>query len=47
MGRSGVRVMNNGLRVAYISGIDIDTITPIDKENDNEYLGNYFKHSDV
>eukprot|EP00347_Sterkiella_histriomuscorum_P005571 403356100 len=46
MGRAGVQLIN-GLRIAFISGIDIDSITTVDKENDQEFLGSYFKHSDL
>lgn len=46
MGRAGVRVIN-GLRIAYLNGSDIDSMTNLEAENDKEYLGTYLKHSDL
>ena len=50
MGRSGVKLMKGGLRVAYLSGIDFDIISeggstePIKATvaADPAYIGNYF-----
>lgn len=49
MGRSGVKLMKNGLRVAYLSGIDFDIIGSTDgmSGTGNGYLGNYFTSSDL
>ncbi len=40
LGRSGIKEIN-GLRIAYLSGIDIDQIT-IPTQTSDDYLGNYF-----
>ena len=44
LGRSGIKVLKGGLRVAYVSGIDSDLLGEEVKTADpNEhYLGNHF-----
>jgi len=45
MGRSGVKLMKGGLRVAYLSGIDFDAIST--KSHEAQYFGNYFSSKDL
>ena len=56
MGRSGVKLMKGGLRVAYLSGIDFDIISEGGSNdpskvaagrNDPAYIGNYFTNQDL
>lgn len=44
MGRSGIKVLKGGLRVAFISGIDSDLLGQEVKMADpaEQYLGNHF-----
>ena len=47
MGRSGIKMIN-GLRVAFVSGLDSDLLGgEVRGANDSVYLGNYFLQSDV
>jgi hypothetical protein len=48
LGRSGVKVIN-GLRVAYVSGIDFDVLggSSLASSPNNKYLGHYFFEEDL
>ena len=48
LGRSGISVIN-GVRVAFLSGIDSDILGAeiVNADNDQTYLGNYFVKKDV
>lgn len=48
MGRSGVKLIN-GLRVAYISGIDFDVLggSSLASSPNSKYLGHYFFEEDL
>ncbi len=48
LGRSGISIMN-GVRVAFLSGIDSDILGAeiVNADNDQTYLGNYFVKKDV
>ena len=48
LGRSGIKVIN-GVRIAYISGIDSDILGQeiVNADNEKTYLGNYFVKKDI
>ena len=48
LGRSGVKVIN-GLRVAYVSGIDFDVLggSSLASSPNSKYLGHYFFEEDL
>ena len=51
MGRSGIKIYDNGLRVAYLSGKDNDLFEKSSFSDhsklDNSYTGNYFTQKDI
>lgn len=49
LGRSGIKILKGGLRVAFISGIDSDLLGPEIKRADpgESYLGNLFVEKDM
>ena len=48
LGRSGIKVIN-GLRVAYVSGIDFDVLggSSLVSSPNSKYLGHYFFEEDL
>ena len=49
MGRSGIKVLKGGLRVAFVSGVDCDMLGAEVKQatHSNQYIGSYFVQSDI
>ena len=49
LGRSGIKILKDGLRVAYISGLDCDMLGAevINADPQTDYLGNYLVKSDI
>ena len=44
LGRSGIKILKGGVRIAFVSGVDCDMLGPELKSADStaQYLGNYF-----
>jgi len=49
LGRSGIKILKEGLRIAFVSGVDSDILGSEVSGADpkTHYLGNYFVSSDI
>ena len=49
LGRSGIRILKSGLRVAFVSGLDSDMLGPEVTQADSkaQFLGNHFVKNDI